>query len=70
MESCVQCCPARFGKLNSNALPGYFFILLKLSAVIGTSFLVSRILLANRFNRPYYRVLITGNWSGGETSSG
>jgi hypothetical protein len=28
------------------------------------------ILLANRFNTPYYLWLNTGEWSGGETSGG
>jgi len=28
------------------------------------------ILLANRFNSPYYLLLNAGEWSGGETSSG
>jgi hypothetical protein len=56
----------------SSGLPKYFFIFVK---VIGDFSLIdleqsltfSLIFVANRFNRPYYLGLNTGEWSGGET---
>ena len=51
-------------------LPGYFFIYVKVIQNDQQSpYDFFLIFLANRFNRPYYRLLNTGKWSGGETRS-
>ena len=56
-------------------LPSYFFILVKVigiwqSIALEQVQIFPLILLANRFNTPYYLWLNTGEWSGGETSGG
>jgi hypothetical protein len=52
----------------------YFFYFVKVIVIWITSKRASYdsflILLAKRFNTAYYLLLITGNWSGGETSKG